>query len=205
MNSCHHWAKWGNSLTKTTLSLFSYWICSSQMIIDQVILSTHYNWAHSDRTSEPPSIMPHSTTCLENEVTKQEAPDHTSHVVEWACGKQNVANNSGVLCVQIEMHWSIHAWCLSNSASWSSACLGTWNVIHQWLLVYSLHQRDLTEPRQNLKDLTAAHNSIILYIYKYMKSSFAKTDNSVFNNFQNQVFHCAFQLISIKLQLGYFD
>lgn len=53
INPCHPWAKF-NSLTKTTLSLFSYWICSSHINIHQVILSTHYNCAHSDRTSEPP-------------------------------------------------------------------------------------------------------------------------------------------------------
>ncbi len=49
--------------------------------------------------------------------------------------------------------------------------------------------------------------SLSLYLYIYMKSSFAKTDNSILKKkIKNHVFfHCAFQLISINLQLGYFD
>lgn len=124
---------------------------------------------------------PHSTTCLENEAPKQEAPDRTSHAVEWAFGKQNVANNSGVLCVQIEMHWSIHAWCLSNSASWSSACLGTWNVIHQWLLVNSLQYNQNRPDRANawskrsnsssqIHFIHPSYSSIYINIYKAQRS-----------------------------------
>ncbi len=131
----------GSSLTKTTLSPFH------TESVPAIWSSTKSSYPHIiivHIQTGPQSLPPLCHTVQhENEVPKQEAPDCTSHVVEWTCGKQNVANISEVLCVQLEMHWSIHAWCLSNYASRSSACLGTWNVIHQWLLVYSdsLHQK----------------------------------------------------------------
>ncbi len=42
-------------------------------------------------------------------------------------------------------------------------------------------------------------------IYIYMKSSFAKKITPFLTIFKKHVFYCAFQLISIKLQLGKVD
>ncbi len=127
----------GSSLTKTTLSPFH-------------TESVPTIWS-STKSSYPHIIIVHIQTgpqslpplCHTVHVWRTRCPSkkHLTVPVMWWSG--HVANISEVLCVQLEMHWSIHAWCLSNYASWSSACLGTWNVIHQWLLVYSdkLHQK----------------------------------------------------------------
>ncbi len=61
---------------------------------------------------------------------------------------------------------------------------------------------------ENFRRHLEAFASELSYIY-ITKSSFAKTDNSVkkltfLTILRNHVFHCAFQIISIQLQLGYF-